>query len=382
MTTQNTPVIVDALRTPLGRRKGSLSGLRADELGARVLNALVERNNIDADQIDDVVTGCVTQTGEQGLNIARQIALASQLPFSVTGTSVNRLCGSSLQALNFAAMGIASGYQDVVIALGTESMSRVAMGSDGGSINPRIMDRYGIVPQGQSAELMATKWGLGRDELDAFSLQSHRRAIEAQDKGHFQREILPIRAHAEGRAFTLEKDETPRNDTSLEKLGSLAPAFDPRGVITAGSSSQISDGAAGIVLMSEKKAAELGQKPRARIVAMATAGVDPTIMLTGPAPATKKALKRAGLKLDQIDAIECNEAFASVPLVFAKELDLDPQRMNPRGGAIALGHPLGATGARLITTLVHTLEDQGGHYGLATLCIGFGQGITTIIERL
>lgn len=368
------PVIVSALRTPLGRKNGALKDVRADELGARVLRALVERSQLDPAALDDVVTGCVTQTSEQGINISRNIALAAGLPVSVTGTSVNRLCGSSLQAIGFGAMAVASGLQDVVACLGTESMSRVPMGSDGGSLHPALQDRFGLVPQGESAELMADKWGLTRAQLDHLALESHRRAVAARDAGRFDREVLAMPE--------LQRDETPRADTSVEKLASLKPSFRSDGRVTAGSSSQISDGAAGVLLASRAAASRLGLTPRAVIRAVAVAGVDPTIMLTGPAPASKKALAMAGLKLDQIDAIECNEAFAPVPLVFAHEMGIDAERLNPRGGAMALGHPLGATGARLVTTLLHTLEDEGGRYGLATLCIGFGQGIAAVIERV
>jgi acetyl-CoA acetyltransferase family protein len=374
MSKQPEAVIVEAVRTPLGRKKGALREVRADDLGAHVLNALVERTGVDPLQVEDVIAGCVTQTGEQGVNIARNIVLSAGLPIEVTGTSVNRLCGSSLQAINFGAMAVRSGFHDVVACLGTESMTRVPMGSDGGSFNPKMMERFGIVPQGESAELMADKWQIGREQMDALSLESHRRAVQARDSGQFDREIAALPQ--------LSRDETPRADTSADKLAQLQPSFRADGRITAASSSQISDGAAGVLVTSDAAARRLGLTPRARIVTVATAGVDPTIMLTGPAPASEKALKKAGLSLDQIDAIECNEAFASVALVFAKEMGIDVERINPRGGAIALGHPLGATGARLVTTLLHTLEDEGGRYGLATMCIGFGQGIATIIERL
>jgi acetyl-CoA acetyltransferase family protein len=367
-------VIVDAVRTPLGRRNGALSDTRADDLGAHVLRALVERNQLDPHALDDVITGCVTQTGEQGVNISRSVVLASGLPAAIPGTSVNRLCGSSLQAVAFGAMAVRSGFQDVVACLGAESMSRVAMGSDGGAFNPTMMDRFGIVPQGESAELMVDKWGLRRERLDALSYESHVRAAAARDEGRFDREIVPVAG--------LARDETPRANTSLEKLATLTPSFRSDGRITAGSSSQISDGAAGVLVMSEAAAKARGLKPRARVVASAVAGVDPTIMLTGPAPASNKALAAAGLSIDDMDVIECNEAFAPVPMVFAQQMGIDVERLNPRGGAIALGHPLGATGARLVTTMLHTLEDDGGRYGLATMCIGFGQGICLILERL
>jgi acetyl-CoA acyltransferase len=366
--------ILDAVRTPIGKRDGTYKNTRSDDLGAAVLRAVVERNRIEPKQIDDVIAGCVTQVGEQGLNIARNVALAAGLPVEVGGTSVNRLCGSGLQAVNFGAAAIAAGTQDLVVALGTESMSRVAMGSDGGSLNPKLLERFGIVNQGVSAELIAEKWSLGREVVDQFSLASHKRAVAASEAGRFAREIVPYAG--------LSADETPRRDTSLEKLASLRPSFKEGGVITAGNSSQISDGAAAVLLASGEKAKSLGLRPRARIVASAVIGVDPTLMLAGPIPATQRALARAGLQIGDIDVIECNEAFAPVPLAFARELGVDAERLNPRGGAIALGHPLGATGARLVTTLLHTLEDEKKRYGLVTLCIGFGQGIATIIERI
>jgi acetyl-CoA acetyltransferase family protein len=372
--TDRDAVIIDAARTPLGKKKGSFAEVRADQLGAHVLSTLVERNGLDPAALDDVITGCVTQTGEQGINISRMIALTAGLPVSVTGASVNRLCGSSLQALSFGAAQVRAGFHDVVACLGAESMTRVPMGSDAGSMSPEVQARFSVVPQGESAELICDRYGLGRAELDALSVESHKRAVAARDAGKLDREIVA--------SFGLERDETPRPTTSLEKLAGLAPSFRGDGRIHAGSSSQISDGAAGLLVTSQGAAKRLGMKPRARIVTAQVAGGDPVIGLTAPAPATRKALDAAGLKLDQLDAIECNEAFASVPLAFARELGIDAERLNPRGGAIALGHPLGATGARLATTLLHTLEDEGGRYGLATMCIGFGQGIAVIIENL
>ena len=372
--------LVDVLRTPVGRRKGALSGVRADDLAAIPIRALVDRVGVDPAAIDDVVLGCVTQVGEQGLNIARNAALIAGLPVEVTGTSVNRMCGSSQQALSFAAMGVASGHQDLVVAGGVESMTRVPISADmflNGEMvppSPALSWKYTIVPQGISAELVAQRFELAREELDAFSLESHRRAGAADDRGAFAKEIVPVGAFAH--------DEGIRRDTTIEKLRSLKPAFREDGVITAGSSSQISDGASMALVASERAVKEHGLRPRARIVAMATVGVDPTIMLTGPIPATKKALARAGLSVGDLDAIEINEAFASVALGCGKALELDFAKTNVYGGAIALGHPLGASGTRLLATLLSVLEERKGRYGLATMCIGFGQGIATIIERV
>lgn len=373
----HTAYIIDAVRSPIARQ--GYKDVRPDVLASEVLKALVARTGIDPAALEDVVMGCVSQVGEQGLNIARNAALLAGFPVDVTGASVNRMCGSSLQAVNFAAMGVASGFQDLVIAAGVESMSRVPMGSDmllnGAMVTPapELSWRYSIVPQGTSAELVAKRFGLSRQALDAFSLESHQRAARAQDAGWFDAEIAPV--------CGLARDEGIRRDTSLERLAKLKPAFAADGVITAGSSSQISDGAAAVLIASGDAVRRHGLKPRARIITMATAGVDPTIMLTAPIPATQKALARAGLTANDIDAIEMNEAFASVVLGCSQALDLDPSRVNVHGGAIALGHPLGASGARLIATLLGVLERTGGRRGLATMCIGFGQGITTLIDR-
>ena len=373
----HTAYIIDAVRSPIARQ--GYKDVRPDVLASEVLKALVARTGIDPAALEDVVMGCVSQVGEQGLNIARNAALLAGFPVDVTGASVNRMCGSSLQAVNFAAMGVASGFQDLVIAAGVESMSRVPMGSDmllnGAMVTPapELSWRYSIVPQGTSAELVAKRFGLSRQALDAFSLESHQRAARAQDAGWFDAEIAPV--------CGLARDEGIRRDTSLERLAKLKPAFAADGVITAGSSSQISDGAAAVLIASGDAVRRHGLKPRARIITMATAGVDPTIMLTAPIPATQKALARAGLTANDIDAVEMNEAFASVVMGCSQALDLDPSRVNVHGGAIALGHPLGASGARLIATLLGVLERTGGRRGLATMCIGFGQGITTLIDR-
>lgn len=380
--------IIDAIRTPVGRRNGALAGVRADELAASTLSEIVSRTGIDPNAIDDVVMGCVTQVHEQGVNVARNAALIAGLPVDVTGTTVNRLCGSSQQALNFAAMGVSSGHQDIVIAAGVESMSRISMGSDmflqGEMLipSPKMSWKYNIIPQGLSAELVAERFGLTREELDAYSYESHMRAAAADDAGKFSRELLPMDVNNEENGdFSFSNDEGIRRSTTLEKLATLKPAFKEDGVITAASSSQISDGSAAIMLASKAAVEKYGLKPRARITSMATAGVDPTIMLTAPIGATRKALDRAGLSVGDLGAIELNEAFASVALGCSRELGMNLDKVNVYGGAIALGHPLGASGARLMTTLLNVLEEKDERYGLSTMCIGFGQGIATIIDR-
>jgi acetyl-CoA acetyltransferase family protein len=380
--------IIDAIRTPIGRKNGSLLNTRADDLAAVTIKALLERTGADPSTIEDVVMGCVTQLGEQGVNIARNASLAAGLPVDVTGTSVNRLCGSSQQAFNFAAMGVASGHQDLVIAAGVESMSRVPMGSDmflNGEMalpSEAVQWRFNIVPQGTSAELVAERFQLNRAELDAYSLRSHTLAAAAQDAGKFDAEIVGLDVHTEdGGAVHFDKDEGIRRSSTIEKLGSLRPAFQEDGVITAASSSQISDGSAAILVASEAAVKKYNLKPRARVVSMATAGVDPTIMLTAPIGATRKALAKAGLTVDDMGVIEINEAFASVALGCGRELGFDFDKVNVHGGAIALGHPLGCSGARLLTTLLGAMEDRDQRYGLSTMCIGFGQGIATIIDR-
>jgi acetyl-CoA acetyltransferase family protein len=380
--------IIDAIRTPVGRRNGALSNVRADELAAATLSEIVNRTGIDPNEIDDVVMGCVTQVHEQGINVARNAALIAGFPVDVTGTTVNRLCGSSQQALNFAAMGVSSGHQDLVIASGVEHMTRITMGSDmflqGEMVtpSPKMSWKYNIIPQGLSAELVAERFGLSREELDAFSLESHARAAAADDAGKFDKETIAIDVHTEEKGdFSFSNDEGIRRSTTIEKLASLKPAFKEDGVITAASSSQISDGSAAILLASKAAVEKYGLKPRAKIVSMATAGVDPTIMLTAPIGATQKALSRAGLSVGDMGAVELNEAFASVALGCSRELGLNLDKVNVYGGAIALGHPLGASGARLVTTLLNVLEEKDERYGLSTMCIGFGQGIATIIDR-
>lgn len=376
-------VIVDAIRTAIGRKNGTLAKTHPVDLLVPVLQELVRRNGIEAGDVEDVVTGCVTMTGEQGGNIGRMAVLAAGFPVEVPAFSMNRMCGSSQQAIHSAAQAIIAGDVDIAIACGVESMTRVPMGSDMGKFSKHLTDRYRIVPQGISAEMIAKRWNLSREELDAFSLESHRRAAAAADSGQFKREILPIEVKTEDGSHTFEQDEGIRRDTSMEKLAALKPSFQPRdGVVTAGNASQVSDGAAGVLLMSDKKAKELELTPRARIAARAVVGVDPVIMLTGIIPATKKVLDKAGLRLYQMDVIEVNEAFASVVKAWERELEPDMSKVNPRGGAIALGHPLGASGARIMTTLLHELEDTGGRYGLQVMCIGFGMATATVIERL
>jgi acetyl-CoA acyltransferase len=374
-------VIVDAVRTPIGKRGGALADTHPVDLLIPVLQRLIQNTGIDPAGIEDVITGCVTMTGEQGGNIGRLAALGAGLPVEVPAVSLNRMCASSQQALHFAAQAILSGDMDVVITCGVENMSRVPMGSDLGRFSTQVTGKYNIVPQGFSAEMIAEKWKISRSELDEFSLSSHEKAAKAADSGQFEREILPIKPTV-GDDVAFFQDEGIRRDTSLDKLAGLRPSFRPDGVVTAGNSSQISDGAAGVLLMSGEKAEQLGLRPRARVVARAVVGVDPVTMLTGVIPATRKVLQKAGLTLDQMDVIEINEAFASVVLAWQRELSPDMTRVNPRGGAIALGHPLGASGARITTTLLHELEDSGGRYGLQVMCIGFGMANATIIERL
>jgi len=376
--------IVGAVRTAIGKNRGRLAPVRPDDLAALVLGELVARTTVDPHEVEDVILGCVDQLGEQGMNIARTAALVAGFPLDVCGVTLDRMCGSGQQAANFAAMGVMSGQYDVVVAGGIEHMTRVPMGSNAqgpgeGPLSPRLHERFTIVPQGISAELIAEKWGLKREELDEFSAQSHEKAGRAIAEGRFAREIMPVPL-PDGSIF--DTDEGVRVPVNRGKMATLLPPFKPDGVVTAGNSSQISDGAAALMFMSEARVKSLGLTPRARVVATALAGVDPTIMLTGPIPATQRVLRKAGLRLDQIDLIEINEAFASVVLAWERELHPDLATVNVNGGAIALGHPLGCSGARLMTTLLHELERAGKRYGLQTMCIGFGQGIATLIERL
>ncbi|MFZ9698129.1 MAG: thiolase family protein [Ilumatobacteraceae bacterium] len=386
-----TAVIVDAVRSPLGKRNGRLKNWHPVDLAAEVMNSLIERTGVDPARIDDVVMGCVMQVGEQALNVARNAVLAAGWPDTVPGTTVDRQCGSSQQAAHFAAQGVIAGAYDIVVAGGVEVMSRVPMGSSvadrnfGFPFGPRVQTRYapqgGLVGQGISAELIAEKWNISREDLDAFGVRSQEFAQRATREGRFQNEIIPV-LDAEGNMMTT--DEGLR-ETSIEKLASLKPSFKPveeGGRVTAGNSSQITDGATAVLIMSEEMAKKLGLKPRARFVNFAMAAEDPRFMLTAPIPATKKVLERAGLTMDDIDLVEINEAFASVVLAWEKELHPDMDKVNVNGGAIALGHPLGASGTRLMTTLLNELERTGGRYGLQTMCEGGGMANATIIERL
>ena len=379
-------VIVEAVRTPMGRRAGVLSGIHPNVLGAKVLNEVVSRAGIEAGQVEDVVFGCVTQVGEQGANVARNVLLTADFPYTVPATSVDRQCGSGQQAIHFAANLVQAGVCDITIGGGVESMSRVPLGVNvmqgpGSPFQPSRMEKYSLTPQGISAEEIAVKWGVERQEADEFALASQEKAKTARDEGRFDREILPIDVKLEGLDHTVKTDEGIR-ESSLEKLATLQPSFRPDGIHHAGNSSQITDGSSALLLMSREKAEEMGKKPRARIVGQAVVGSDPVLMLTGPITATPKVLKHAGLELKDIDLIEINEAFASVVLAWKREVEPDMSKVNVNGGAIALGHPLGATGARLMTTMLHELERTGGRYGMQLMCCGGGLGTATIIERL
>jgi len=380
-------VIVEGVRTPVGRKNGVLKNIRPDDLAGLTLKELVNRAGIDPAIIDDVILGCVTQSGEQAGDIARVAALIAGFPIEVPGTTIDRQCGSSQQAVHFAAQAILAGDMDVVIAGGVESMSRVPMGSNykGAEepFSPTLRSKYEMIHQGLSAERIAEKYGLTRTELDHFSLESHQKALKAQEEGHFAREIFPIEiTRPDGTTAVIKDDSGPRKGTSLEALAGLRPSFKEDGVIHAGNSSQISDGAAALLLMSREKAEELGLKPRFRVHTRVVVGSDPTLMLTGPIPATQKALVRSGLSIGDMDVFEVNEAFAPVTLAWLKETGADPRKLNPNGGAIALGHPLGGSGARLMVTMMHELERTGGRYGLQTMCEGHGMANATIIERL
>jgi acetyl-CoA acetyltransferase family protein len=377
-------LIVDAVRSPIGKRNGTLSSIRGDELAGQVLNALVDRNDVDPGQVEDVQFGCVTQIGEQGWNIGRMVPLVAGWPESVCGTTVDRQCGSSMQANFNAATAIWSGQLDLVVSAGAEMMSRVPMGSNGGDLSDKLLDRWQIVPQGISAEVIAAEWDISREELDAFSLESHRRAIRASDEGRFANEIIPVDLTNPHVGVVFDVDETPRRDTSMEALAALKPAFLPDGKVTAGNSSQICDGAAGVLIASEDAANRLGLEPRARFVAFGLAGVDPHRMLHGNPQACAAALARAGFAWDDMSVIEVNEAFASVAEQFIRDAQLGDRRedVNPNGGGISLGHPLGATGARITATLLNELERRDARYGIASMCIGFGQAIAAVIEKL
>ena len=387
-------VIVDAVRTPGGKRNGKLKNWHPVDLASEALRAIASRNNLDPVLVDDVIMGCVSQVGEQAFNMGRSAVLAAGWPESVPATTIDRQCGSSQQAMHFAAQGVMSGAYDIVVAAGVEVMSRVPMGSSIGKdlgfpFGPRVAARYepvgGLKNQGIGAEMIADQWGITREQLDAFSAESHRRAARATAEGRFDREIIPVYVRDENGEPTDElmtADEGIRPDSTVETLAKLKPAFKEDGKVTAGNSSQITDGASAVLIMSEEKARELGYTPRARFHSFALAGVDPVTMLTGPIPATTKVLARAGLTLADIDLIEINEAFASVVLAWQKELGADLAKVNVNGGAVALGHPLGASGAKLCATLLNELERTGGRYGLLTMCEGGGLANATIIERL
>jgi acetyl-CoA acyltransferase len=388
-------VIVDAVRTPGGKRNGKLRNWHAADLASEPLKALVERSDLDPAMVDDVIMGCVMQVSEQSLNVGRNAVLAAGFPESVPATTIDRQCGSSQQAIHFGAQGVMAGAYDVVIGGGVEVMTRTPMGASvvrelGYPFGPRMMARYaergGLVSQGEGAELIAEQWNIDRTALDEYSVQSHRRAAQATAEGRFEHELIPVAVKDDDRADTDEMittDEGIRPDTSVEALANLKPAFRAEnGRVTAGNSSQITDGASGVLIMSEEKAAALGLTPRARFHAFAVAGSDPITMLTGPIPATKSVLERAKLSFDDLDVIEINEAFASVVLAWQKEFDADLSKVNVNGGAIALGHPLGASGAKLMGTLLNELERTEGRYGLLTMCEGGGMANATIIERL
>lgn len=395
-------VIVDGLRTPIGRYGGALKDVRPDDLAAGVIAHLVERTGVPPAAIDDVVFGCANQAGEDNRNVARMAVLLAGLPPSVPGQTVNRLCGSGLQAVNTAAMAIAAGQGEIFVAGGVESMTRapLVMAKPDAAfprgnqtvydttlgwrfVNPRLAEAYHPYSMGETAENVAEKWGISRREQDELALRSHQLAVAAIDAGRFRAEISPVHVPDRGGASRLvELDEHPRRDTTLEKLAALKPAFRPGGTVTAGNSSGINDGAAALLITSRRAAERLGLRPIARVVATAVAGVDPAYMGIGPVPASRAVLARAGLRLEQIDLVELNEAFAAQTLACIKELDLPLDKVNVNGGAIALGHPLGCSGARLMVTLVHEMRRRGSRYGLATMCIGVGQGIATIVERV
>ena len=394
-------VILSAVRTPIGRYAGSLKDARPDDLAALVIAEATRRANIDPASIEDVLLGCANQAGEDNRNVARMALLLAGLPVEVAGQTINRLCGSGLQAINSAAQAIATGAGDTFVAGGVESMTRApfVLGKIDSAfsrsmnlqdttlgwrfINPRLASIHHPYSMGETAENVADRAKISRADQDAFALRSHQRAVAAQQAGRFKEEIVPVSIpQKKGDATIVAADEQPRADTTLEKLAVLKPAFRKDGSVTAGNSSSINDGAAALVLMSQERTKELGLRPRARIVASAVAGVDPAYMGLGPIPATRKVLQRAGLRIHDIDLVELNEAFAVQSLQCLRELEIDEEKLNVNGGAIALGHPLGCSGARLVVTLLHELERRGGRYGLATMCIGVGQGIATIIERI
>jgi len=395
-------VIVEALRTPMGRHGGILKDVRTDDLGAYIIAKLIDKTGIDKEEIEDVYFGCTTQAGEDSRNIARNASLLAGLPYTIPGATVNRLCGSGLEAINEAGRAIQTDHGDLFVAGGVESMTRgpwvMAKPSNAfqrGDVtlydsslgwrfpNPRMGELYSLINNGETAENVAEKYQVHRQEQDEFALGSHLKAVKAHEEGRLKDELVPFEmAQRKGSPLVYDKDEGPRADTSLEKLGALQPAFKKGGTVTAGNSSPLSDGAAALLLTTPQKAEQLKLKPMVRIVASAAAGVHPNYMGIGPIPATHKALKRAGLTIDQIDLVELNEAFASQVIACIRELGIDPKKLNVNGGAIALGHPLGCSGARLMTTLIHEMKKRGSRYGLATMCIGVGQGIATVVESV
>jgi acetyl-CoA acetyltransferase family protein len=376
--------VIDACRTPRGRRNGGLAGVHPVDLCTVPMKAIVERSGIDVQRIEDAIVGCVTETGEQGACIGRAAVLAAGWPIEIPGFSLNRFCGSGQTAVNLAAQGVASGAYDVVYAGGVESMTRCPMGSDMGSLPPSLTDRYNLVPQGLSAEMIAERWRYSRQTLDEFALESQRRAWRAIQEGRFAKSLVPVAdaPQPDGTRKAITTDEHPRPQSTLEGLMALKPSFLPDGKIHAGNSSGIVDGAGGVLLASKRAVQELGLRPRARIVDTVIVGSEPVIMLTGPIPATQKILRRTGMTVADLDLVEINEAFAPVPLITMQEIGIPPDKVNVNGGAIALGHPLGATGAMLIGTLLDELERRDETVGLSTMCIGYGMGIATIIERV
>jgi acetyl-CoA acyltransferase len=382
-------LIIDAVRSPIGKRNGTLASVRADELAAQVLSALVARHDIEAGAVEDIQMGCVSQVGEQALNVGRVASLIAGFPETVCASTVDRQCGSSMQAAMNGASAIQAGHLDLVVAAGIENMSRVPMGSNLGEagfsgFSEKLFEQWQIVPQGISAEVIAEEWGLSRESLDEYSYESHMRAVRAIDEGRFEREIVPIEVSNPHTGILFGVDETPRRETTLEKMASLPPAFKEDGVVTAGNSSAIVDGSAAMLIASEERANALGLEPRARFVSFGLAGVDPYRMLHGNPQACERALAQAGLSWDDMAVIEVNEAFASVVLQFVKDCGLGERMedINPNGGGISLGHPLGATGARITATLLNELERRDGRYGIATMCIGQGQAIAAVLERV
>ncbi len=398
---QNSAVIVGALRTPIGKYGGSLRDVRPDDLGAHTMKTLIERTGIDSAMLDDILWGCANQAGEDNRNVGRMSALLAGIPYSVPAATMNRLCGSGLDAIIHAARAVWCGDAEVILAGGVESMSRapysLPKNQTGGYgnvtafdtalgwryPNPKMKELFPLESMGETAENVAEKYSIGRREQDEFALGSHRKAVAAQKAGTFSEEIIPVTVHGKkGSGTIVDRDEGPRADTSLEKLAALEPVFRKRGTVTAGNSSSLNDGSAALLVMSESRSRTLGLKPMARVVSTGTAGVDPRFMGIGPVPAAGRALKKAGLAMADIDVVELNEAFASQSIAVMRDLDIPPEKLNPNGGAIALGHPLGCSGTRIMTTLLYELVRRRARYGLATMCIGVGQGIAMIVERI